>query len=50
MEDVYPNFWSLPMKLYIESNWIKCILLVIGIYWTYSIIDLIYYYMSMEFP
>jgi hypothetical protein len=50
MEDVYPNFWSLPMKLYIESEWIKCILVVIMIYWGYSIIDLVYYYISMEFP
>jgi hypothetical protein len=49
-EDVTENYWQLPIKLYNESTPIKIILMLVGVYWSYSIIDLIYYYISMEFP
>lgn len=45
LEDVKLNYWLLPIKLYNESSWIKNILILVAIYWIYSIIDLIYYYM-----
>jgi hypothetical protein len=49
-EDVTENYWQLPIKLYNESTPIKIILMLVGVYWSYSMIDLIYYYISMEFP
>jgi hypothetical protein len=49
-EDVTENYWQLPSKLYNEITQIKITLMLVGVYWSYSIIDLIYYYRSMEFP
>lgn len=49
-EDLLFNYWLLPVKLYNESTPIKIILMLVAVYWSYSIIDLIYYYISMEFP
>ncbi|KAM3146575.1 hypothetical protein pb186bvf_001544, partial [Paramecium bursaria] len=49
-EDIFHNIWLIPDKLQQESTWIRNILILIIIYWIYSIIDLIYYYINMDFP
>jgi hypothetical protein len=49
-EDVTENYWQLPIKLYNESIWIYSILIMVVEYSVYSIMDLFFYYISMEFP
>ena len=44
-EDIFHNIWLIPDKLSQESAWIRNILILVMIYWIYSIIDLIYYYL-----
>lgn len=44
-EDLLHNFWLLPFKLHHESTMIKIVILILLIYWAYSLVDLLYYYL-----
>ena len=49
-EDLLQDYWLLPVKLYYETGWIKPILAAIAIFCTFFLIDLLYYYLNMQFP
>jgi len=49
-DDLFYNFFELPYKLYYEEVWMKHTVFGILCFWAYAILDLMYYYISMEIP